>query len=103
MSRSFKKHPAISATWCSESKRRANKRVRHLLKDQNVTLDNARFKRAYCSWNIRDWKEIAPSFEHFFRDEVDHYFHPKRGRFIYMDRPTRKECHKLYQRWSVRK
>ena len=102
MSRSYKKHPACSTVSCKENKRRANKRVRSLLKNSDVSLDNARFKRAYESWDIRDWREAAPSFEHFYQWR-GRFLRFKRGRYVFIEQPTRKDCLNLYRRWYVRK
>lgn len=104
MSRSYKKRPAVSTVVYNGSKRRANRRVRRLLKDHDTMLDNASFKKAYCSWEIRDYKEVAPSFETFCKDMLDRWYNPR----WHMRRrketpPTREECLKLYRRWYVRK
>ena len=54
MSHSYKRHPAISGIIYNGSKRRANKKVRRLLKDRDIELPHSLYKRAYCSWDVRD-------------------------------------------------
>lgn len=68
MGKSRKKTPAVSSISYNGGKRRANKKVRRLLKDPEVNFDKGSFKKAYCSWDIRDYREVAPSFEVFQRD-----------------------------------
>lgn len=104
MSRSYKRHPAISGTIYHGSKRRANKKVRQLLKDRNIELPHGLYKRAYCSWDIRDYHEVAPSLVTFHRDQVHRWLYPRwsgvrRGDHI----PTEDETRALYRRWYVRK
>lgn len=65
MGKSRKKTPAVSSISYNGGKRRANKKVRRLLKDPEVNFDKGSFKKAYCSWDIRDYREVAPSFEVF--------------------------------------
>lgn len=105
MSRSYKKHPAASTVGLRSSKRWANKKVRGLLKDPEVILNHCDFKKAFESCEIRDYREVAKSFEKFFNDEVSRY---EIGRYIanhhYMNcPPNRKESWNTYQRWYVRK
>lgn len=104
MSRSYKKRPAVSGIIYNGSKRRANRRVRRALKNHDANLDNASYKKAYCSWDIRDYREVAPSFETFYKMQLDRWYNPR----WHMRRrketpPTREECLKLYRRWYVRK
>lgn len=101
MSRSYKHHPAISGIIYNGSKRRANKKVRRLLKDLDIELPRGLYKRAYYSWNIRDYREIAPSLVTFHRDQVYRWLYPRyrKGKRP----PTRAETKSLYERWYVRK
>lgn len=55
MGKSRKKTPAVSSISYNGGKRRANKKVRRLLKDPEVNFDKGSFKKAYCSWDIRDY------------------------------------------------
>ena len=94
MSRSYKYHPATSGIIYNGSKRRANKRVRHLLKDRNIELPRGLYKKVYCSWDIRDYREVAPSFVTFYQ-----WASCRKGK-----RPsTKAEAKSLYERWYVRK
>lgn len=56
MSHSSKRHHAISGVIHNGSKRRANKKVRRLLKDRDIELPHALYKRAYCSCDIRYYR-----------------------------------------------
>lgn len=103
MGKSFKKTPATSFNY-NGSKRRANKRVRRLLKDPETSLNRGHFKRAYCSWDIRDYREIASSFETFYKDQVRRW---GVGRaWWWKDKnnpPTKEACRNIYDRWYRRK
>lgn len=104
MSHSYKRHPAISGITYNGSKRRANKKVRRLLKDLDIELPYGLYKRAYCSWDIRDYHEVAPSLATFHRDQVYRWLYPRwasyrKGKLP----PTRSETKSLYERWYVRK
>lgn len=77
MSRSYKRHPAISGIIYNGSKRKANKKVRCLLKDRDIELPHGLYKRAYCSWDIRDYREVAPSLATFHRDQVYRWIYRK--------------------------
>ena len=101
MSRSYKHHPAISGIIYNGSKRRANKRVRRLLKDLDIELPRGLYKRAYCSWDIRDYREVAPSFVIFHRDQVYKWLYSRYRKGKHP--PTRAETKSLYERWYVRK
>lgn len=104
MSHSYKKTPAASTIIYNGSKRRANHHVRRLLKDPCMKLDNGSFKKAYDRWNIRDYKEIAPSFETFYKDVLDRWYNLRRYSARVKDTPpTEEECRKLYHHWYVRK
>lgn len=104
MSRSYKKTPAVSSVSYNRSKRRANKKVRRVLKNPNSSLDGGKFKRAYCSWDIRDYREVAPSFVNFYKDQLLRW---KKGRiWWWKDRdnpPTEEACRDIYNRWYRRK
>ena len=101
MSRSYKHHPAISGIIYNGSKRRANKRVRRLLKDLDIELPRGLYKRAYCSWDIRDYREVAPSVVIFHRDQVYKWLYSRYRKGKHP--PTRAETKSLYERWYVRK
>lgn len=85
-------------------KRRANKRARQLLKDPNTLLNGKSFKKTYCSWDIKDFREVATSFEYFYKDQVKRWCEGH----IYWWRdkknpPTGEACYNTYQRWYKRK
>lgn len=105
MGKSRKKTPAVSSISYNGGKRRANKKVRRLLKDPEVNFDKGSFKKAYCSWDIRDYREVAPSFEVFSERWLERW---KRNRARLGRRnpetpPTRKELWQAYQKWYLRK
>lgn len=107
MSRSYKKHPSVSTIAYNGSKRRANRQVRRCLKDREVALCHADFKKVYCSWDIHDFKEVAPSFEAFYRDMVNRWYNDtlshRLKKFFKNAPPTRMDCLKIYRHWYVRK
>lgn len=101
MSRSYKHHPAISGITYNGSKRRANKKVRRLLKDLDIELPRGLYKRAYCSWDIRDYREIAPSLATFHKDQVYRWIYSRYRKEKHP--PTKTETKSLYEKWYVRK
>ena len=106
MSRSRKKTPAVSTGTYNGSKRRANKKVRRLLKNPDMSFDHKSFRKAYCSWDIRDYKEVAPSLEIFSEIWLDRW-RRNSARFLPKNKwgtpPTRKQLWEMYQRWYLRK
>ena len=58
MSRSRKKTPAVSTGTYNGSKRRANKKVRRLLKNPDMSFDHKSFRKAYCSWILEIIKKL---------------------------------------------
>lgn len=104
MGKSYKKHPAVSTIVYNGSKRRSNKKVRRTLKDENHSFDRKQYRKIYDTWEIRDYKEIAPSFETFYKIILDKWYNPRiHTRRIKDTPPTREECLKLYKKWYVRK
>lgn len=106
MSRSKKKTPATSTGTYNGSKRRANKRVRHLLKNPDMSFDHKSFKKVYCSWDIKDYKEVAPSFEVFSEIWLERWRRntARLSKNKWKDNPpTRKQLWEMYQRWYLRK
>lgn len=104
MSRSYKKTPAISSGTYNGSKRRANKKVRQMLKNLNVNFDGADFKKAYCSWDVEDYSEVAPVFTNFYKEQLRRW---KNGTlFWWKDKdnpPSEEDCKKTYNKWYKRK
>ncbi|MCQ2801311.1 MAG: hypothetical protein MJ222_01455 [Bacilli bacterium] len=64
MSRSYKKTPYCGDETSKWNKRLANKRVRRILKNPDMELQNSSYKKAYQSWNIVDYYFIQ-TFEEF--------------------------------------
>lgn len=106
MGKSRKKCPAISGIIYNGSKKRANKKVRQLLKNPEMSFTHNKFKRCYCSWDIRDYREVAPSFETFYKKRLaewtrlKNYFPNSKN---YKNPPTKEQCLKEYLKWYVRK
>ena len=104
MSHSSKRHHAISGVIYNGSKRRTNKKVRRLLKDRDIELPHALYKRAYCSWDIRYYREVAPSLATFHRDQVYRWLYLRWASYRKGKHPpARAETKSLYERWYVRK
>lgn len=103
MSRSYKKTPSAGGNY-TDSKRRASKKVRRLLKDRDIKLTGAEFRKCYCSWDIKDYFEIAPSFNTFYKDQVRRW---AEGRIVWWkdknNPPTREACFNTYCKWYRRK
>lgn len=76
MSRSYKKTPAVS-TGIKGGKRLSNKKVRRALKkDLNMRFFNkSHYKKILDPWEVRDYHEIAPSFEVFCERQLDRWRH----------------------------
>lgn len=107
MSRSYKKTPAISETNVKGGKRLANKKVRRLLKrDLNIQLfSKSWYKRILDPWEVRDYREVAPSFEVFCERDFNHWMKWFGYGYGYPKRELRSEAElwELYQRWYKRK
>lgn len=63
------------------------------------------FKKVYESWDIKDWKEVAPSFERFYNEEVSNYEIGKHiySRYYMHNPPDKNKSWNVYQRCYVRK
>lgn len=97
MGKSYKKTPSCRLADGWGSKRQANKKVRQLLKNLDVSLSQAGFRKVYDSWNIIDYKEIAPSVVTFIKkNKIRH----RQG--IHIEH-TDDELIQMYRRWYVRK
>lgn len=106
MSRSYKKHLAISGTVYKEGKRAANRRVRRLLKNPSIEMPHRSFKKFYPMWDVRDYREVACSFEQFYQYRLDWWAHTKwRGNTAHMGSPppSREQAWRDYQRCYKRK
>lgn len=102
MGKSYKKNPAISGTVYKEGKRAANRRVRQVLKNLDVKIPNRSFKKIYPMWDVRDYREVAPSFENFYKEQLSRWKHSRYWSHGELP-PTKKECWNWYQRWYKRK
>lgn len=106
MSRSYKKTPAVSETNIKGGKRLANKKVRRTLK-KNLDLNfynKSHYKRILNPWEVRDYREVAPSFEVFCEQQFDCWQKRKSwGVVVSNNPPTIEKLWELYQRWYRRK
>lgn len=103
MSRSYKKTPSSGGNY-RDNKRKANRKVRRYLKDDEIILHGKKYRRVYDSWDIKDYHEVAESFESFYHDQLMRYYMPRWFERMYKDRPpTKEECWNIYQRWYLRK
>ena len=104
MSKSFKKHPALSGMNVKGMKKCANKRVRRSLKNFSFSLTGKEYKKMFPSYDIRDYSEVAPSKKTFIEREkqfhylCSYYWIKKLGRA-----PTDEELIEYYNKWYVRK
>lgn len=101
MSRSYKKHPFASCGTVYKGKQFANKKVRKSIK---IPCNKAAFKRMYCSWDIKDYTEVAPSFETFYKEQIARW---EQGRIYWWkdkeNPPTKEACKNTYAQWYLRK
>lgn len=106
MSRSYKKTPAISETTIKGGKRLANKKVRRMLKQNHdlILCNKGHYKKILDPWDVRDYREVAPSFEVFCEQQFDRWRKRKSWGVVVSDRPpTVEKLWELYQRWYKRK
>lgn len=104
MSRSYKKHPALSGVNENGTKRMANRKVRRTLKNSDITLNGNDYKKIFCSWMIHDFTEVAPSKKAFIdREKERYYLYPWHWTKKLGHAPTDEEIMEFYNRWYVRK
>lgn len=111
MSRSYKKTFAVSDS-IKGGKRLANKKVRRTLKKDPDSYPSSKshYKKIMNPWEVRDYREVAPSFEIFCERQLDKWRHLNwhilvytKGRVSCEPKPTKKELWERYQRWYKRK
>ena len=97
MSRSYKKNAyATDNKHSGRGKRRANRTFR---RDKNILYQNGAYKKAYCSWNICDFR-----FRYGEKDVVNYYYTEiaKNNAYIKKRFPTIDDyldyCRKIYIR-----
>lgn len=92
MSRSYHKTPNCCVK-NPYAKRLAKRKARRSKDD----LQNSAYRKLYDSWDIKDYKEIGTSFEHFYNHML------KQAKALNEEPLTEKEARKLYYKWYKRK
>lgn len=104
MSRSYKKTPYCGDNKSNGMKKVANHKVRRLLKNPDVDFPHKAYRKAFCSWDICDYKYIQSSFESYYRDELRRWAEWRRySWYKEKPKPTREECWKDYCKIYIRK
>lgn len=104
MSKSYRKHLFGIVCGSKEQKKNANRKVRQSLnRDHDLALPNKSYRKIFDSWDILDWVEHPGSFEHFYERAIQ-YWERDFGYFgNFKEKPTKKECKNLYDKWYRRK
>ncbi len=101
MSKSYKHTPYAGQQKNRYMKKLANRKVRRMLKNPDISLSYKSYKKAFESWDICDYYHKAFSFNKYYHRQINRWYqwHNRNEK----ESPSEDEIREQYKRWYVRK